>query len=162
MLDSGVPDLELRAIIVALRVKGESLDEMLGFMAALNEQINRIAPYQKAVSGRLCYLHHNGARKANQLPAGAQICKNLVCRWWCMACLGFGRVTTGRCFVSWESCLQLHLPSAGSWPDSRLALPLNVLCPESIPCLICAAEWVSRQCHSLVRINQPDINLMPS
>jgi anthranilate phosphoribosyltransferase len=32
MLDGGVPDLELGAIILGLRVKGESLDEMLGFL----------------------------------------------------------------------------------------------------------------------------------
>ena len=31
MLDGGVPDLELGAIAIALRVKGESINEMLGF-----------------------------------------------------------------------------------------------------------------------------------
>jgi anthranilate phosphoribosyltransferase len=38
MLDGGVPDLELGAIILGLRVKGESLDEMLGFLAAVDER----------------------------------------------------------------------------------------------------------------------------
>ena len=37
MLDGGVPDLELGALILGLRVKGESLEEMLGFLAATDE-----------------------------------------------------------------------------------------------------------------------------
>ena len=42
MLDGGVPDLELGALILGLRVKGESLDEMLGFLAATDERALRL------------------------------------------------------------------------------------------------------------------------
>ena len=42
MLDGGVPDLELGAIILGLRVKGESLDEMLGFMSAADDRIDHL------------------------------------------------------------------------------------------------------------------------
>lgn len=38
MLDGGVPELELGAITIALRLKGESVDEMVGFLSALNER----------------------------------------------------------------------------------------------------------------------------
>jgi anthranilate phosphoribosyltransferase len=42
MLDGGVPELELGAILLALRMKSESLSEMLGFHAALNERLFRL------------------------------------------------------------------------------------------------------------------------
>jgi hypothetical protein len=44
MLDGGVPELELGAILIALRVKGESLGELLGFTAAVDERLARLAP----------------------------------------------------------------------------------------------------------------------
>ncbi|HSD60672.1 MAG TPA: DNA-binding protein YbiB, partial [Burkholderiales bacterium] len=42
MLDGGVPDLELGALLVALRVKGPSLEEWLGLIAALSERVHRL------------------------------------------------------------------------------------------------------------------------
>ena len=39
MLDVGVPDLELGAIAIAWRMKSESVDEMIGFLAASNERL---------------------------------------------------------------------------------------------------------------------------
>ena len=41
MLDGGVPDLELGAILIALRVKGEATEEMLGFMQAIDAHLHR-------------------------------------------------------------------------------------------------------------------------
>ena len=42
MLDGGVPDLELAALLVALRLKGESLGELLGFHRAVGERLYRL------------------------------------------------------------------------------------------------------------------------
>lgn len=42
MLDGQVPDLELGAILIAMRIKGESLDELLGFEAAMQARTARI------------------------------------------------------------------------------------------------------------------------
>lgn len=39
MLDGGVPDLELGALLYALRVEGESLETMLGFQRAITERL---------------------------------------------------------------------------------------------------------------------------
>ncbi len=48
MLDGGVPELELGAILLALRVKSESLRELLGFHSALIERVFRLrAPVGK-------------------------------------------------------------------------------------------------------------------
>lgn len=44
MLDSGVPELELGAMLVALHVKRESLGELLGCHTALGERVHRLEP----------------------------------------------------------------------------------------------------------------------
>lgn len=68
ILDGKVPELELGAIYVAFRIKGESEAEMLGFHRALAERINPIArPGGKPMPVLL--PAYNGARKqANLLP----------------------------------------------------------------------------------------------
>jgi anthranilate phosphoribosyltransferase len=43
MLDGGVPDLELGALLLAMRLKGESVSELLGFHRALAERIYSLA-----------------------------------------------------------------------------------------------------------------------
>ena len=68
MLDGGVPDLELGAILIALRVKSETLPELLGFSAALSERLFRLrAPGGKAKP--VVLPTYNGARhQPNLLP----------------------------------------------------------------------------------------------
>jgi anthranilate phosphoribosyltransferase len=44
ILDGGVPDLELGALLLALRTKGESASELLGFHAATAERVHRLVP----------------------------------------------------------------------------------------------------------------------
>lgn len=43
MLDGGVPDLEFGALLIALRMKGESLEELLGFHFAVDRRLYKIA-----------------------------------------------------------------------------------------------------------------------
>jgi anthranilate phosphoribosyltransferase len=43
MLDGGVPDLELGALLLAMRLKGESVSELLGFQRALAERLYTLA-----------------------------------------------------------------------------------------------------------------------
>lgn len=68
ILDGRVPELELGALLVAFRIKGESEQEMLGFHRALAERVNPIArPAGKPLPVLL--PAYNGARKlANLLP----------------------------------------------------------------------------------------------
>ena len=68
MLDGGVPELELGAILIALRVKSESLPELLGFYNALSERLFRLrAPAGKAMP--IVLPSYNGARhQPNLLP----------------------------------------------------------------------------------------------
>ena len=68
MLDGGVPELQLGAILIALRMKPEALPEMLGFYSALNERLFRLrAPAGKA--NPVVLPTYNGARnQPNLLP----------------------------------------------------------------------------------------------
>ncbi len=89
MLDGGVPDLELGALLIALRFKTESLTELLGFHAALDERIVQL----KAPAGRdgvadgaprpagvrpVIIPSYNGARRqANLMPLLVLLLKRL-------------------------------------------------------------------------------------
>jgi len=68
MLDGGVPELELGAILLALRVRSEALSELIGFCGALNERLFRLrAPIGKAKPVLL--PSYNGVRhQPNLLP----------------------------------------------------------------------------------------------
>jgi anthranilate phosphoribosyltransferase len=76
MLDDGVADLELGAIILAMRMKSESASEIMGFYRAMSERIYTLdlpdAPCLPVVLP--CY---NGARRqANLLPLLALLLRN--------------------------------------------------------------------------------------
>jgi hypothetical protein len=80
-----VADLELGAIAIALRMKTESVDEMVGFLAAANERL----PTLQRPSSRarpVVIPSYNGARRgANLTPLLALLCVAMVCRFCCMA-----------------------------------------------------------------------------
>ncbi|MDP5240117.1 DNA-binding protein YbiB [Uliginosibacterium sp. 31-16] len=65
ILDGKVPDMELGAILMALRIKGETPDELLGFLAALDERTRQVS----VPAGPRCVLlpTYNGARKQPNL-----------------------------------------------------------------------------------------------
>jgi len=72
MLDGQVPDLQLGALLIALRVKGESADEVAGFLAAVQARTAAMA----APEGPRTVLlpSFNGARKqANLMPLVARL-----------------------------------------------------------------------------------------
>jgi anthranilate phosphoribosyltransferase len=68
LLDGTVPDLERGAILIAMRIKGESLDELLGFVEAMQAGAARVqAP--AGLPRTVVLPTFNGARKqANLMP----------------------------------------------------------------------------------------------
>lgn len=60
ILEGQVSDLELGAIAIAIRIKGEGLDELLGFEAALRDVLPRI----KTTTPAIVLPSYNGARKS--------------------------------------------------------------------------------------------------
>lgn len=72
MLDGSVPELELGAILIALRVKSESLPELIGFKRAMDARCARV----ELPAGPRCVIlpSYNGARRqANLMPLLAQL-----------------------------------------------------------------------------------------
>ena len=72
LLDDEVPDMELGAILLCMRVKGEAADEISGFKRAMDARTARI----EVPPGPRCVLlpTYNGARKqANLMPLVARL-----------------------------------------------------------------------------------------
>jgi anthranilate phosphoribosyltransferase len=72
ILDGKVPELELGAILLSLRIKGEDEDELAGFQKALAAR----TPQLQVPEGPRCVLlpTYNGARRqANLMPLVAQL-----------------------------------------------------------------------------------------
>ncbi|WP_380181270.1 DNA-binding protein YbiB [Kalamiella sp. sgz302252] len=68
MLAGEVPPLEMGAILIALRIKGEGEEEMLGFYQATQEQVQRLQPPAN-LPMPIVIPSYNGARKqANLTP----------------------------------------------------------------------------------------------
>ena len=63
MLDGAVPDLELGAIVASLRMKGETVDELAGFLAAAAGRLDRVACPRTPV----ILPSYNGARRSATL-----------------------------------------------------------------------------------------------
>jgi anthranilate phosphoribosyltransferase len=159
MLDGGVPDLELGAIIIALRVKGESLNEMAGFLSAVDERINRLEMPQGRVRP-VVLPSYNGARKeANLTPLLALLLQRFGVPVLVHGLLeGFGRITSGLIFrelgiMPMASPLQAQLQLA----EKGLAfLPLTAICPGIHSLLgLRSRMGVRNSAHSLVKLINP-------
>ena len=159
MLDGGVPDLELGAIIIAMRVKGESLDEMLGFMAAVDDRTQ----FLEVPHGRVRPVvlpTYNGARKeANLTPLLALLLQRFGVPVLVHGLIeGLGRVSTGHIFR------ELGIMPAASSDQVQSALdtkglafaPLNALSPGIHNLLgLRSRMGVRSSAHSLVKMIDP-------
>lgn len=159
MLDGGVPDLEMGAIILAIRIKGESLEEMLGFMAATDERINALDMPHGRVRP-VVLPTYNGARKeANLTPLLALLLQRFGVPVVVHGLLeGYGRVTTAHIFrelgvmpVASTTQAQITLEEKG-----LAFLPLNALCPGIHNLLALRSRLgVRNSAHSLVKLINP-------
>lgn len=131
MLDGVVPDMELGALLIALRIKGESADEVAGFLAAMQVRTASLA----APAGPRTVLlpSFNGARKqANLMPLVAQLLAREG-----VPVLIFGRHDFDSRHSPFELLDALDLPASPTLTDAeeRLArdrvavLPLQMLNP---------------------------------
>ena len=135
MLDGQVPDMELGAMLIALRVKGESADEVAGFLAAMQARtVALAAPFNANEGPRTVLLpSFNGARKqANLMPLVAQLLAREG-----VPVLIFGRHDFDSRHSPFELLDALGLPASTTLADAetrlvndRLAvLPLQILNP---------------------------------
>ena len=157
ILAGEVPDLQLGAILIALRIKGESLDELAGFMAACEASYDHIrAPTTTPV----VIPSYNGAR---QLPNLVPLLALLLAREGIPTLVhgvvrDRGRVTTREVFDALGIVPADSASDASAQLDERhLAfLPIDVMAPRISRVLeMRAALGVRNSAHTLVKMLQP-------
>ena len=159
MLDGGVSDLELGAILIALRMKGESKDEMVGFLAAVGERVSAL----RAPGGRIRPIvipSYNGARKSpNLTPLLAMLLQRFGVPVLVHGLLeGYGRVTSGHIFreLGIQPCTSASAAQQAI-DESRLAfVPLSAIASGLSELLSKRAVLGLRNsAHSLVKMLDP-------
>jgi anthranilate phosphoribosyltransferase len=159
MLDGRVSDLELGGLLLALRIKGESVDELAGFMdaaeaafAALPEPPGEFAP--------VVIPSYNGARK---LPNLTPLLALLLARQGVPVLVHGVRSDPGRVTTA-EILAALGVPLAASGADVLAAaqqgrpafMPIETLAPKLAHMLsLRAILGVRNSTHTLVKILQP-------
>lgn len=159
MLDAGVPDLELGAIVMALRMKGESLEEMQGFLAAATERTHTL----HAPPGRMAPVvlpSYNGSRKGpNLTPLLALLLRRFGVPVVVHGLLeGYGRVTSGHIFreMGIMPCISLTQAQLAINTSGLAFVPLTVLSPGMANQLALRARMgVRNAAHSLVKMLDP-------
>ena len=159
MLDGGVPELELGAIAIALRVKGETVGEMVGFLSACYERLYML----RRPPGRIRPVvipTYNGARHGvNLTPLLALLLRRFGVPVVVHGLIeGFGRVTTAQIFREFGLLpSSSHLQAQQTLDDNGLAfVPLSVLSPGlSIQLALRSRLGLRNSAHSLVKMLDP-------
>ena len=159
MLDGGVPELELGAIVIALRLKGESIDEMLGFLAALADRHNTM----QRPEGRLRPVvipSYNGARKGiNLTPLLALLLKRFGIPVLVHGLIeGYGRVTSAQVFREFGlmPCVSIFQGQQMLDENGLAFVPLSAISPGLNTILLLRSRLGLRNsAHSLVKMLDP-------
>ena len=159
MLDGGVPELELGAIAIALRVKGETFDEMIGFLSAANERMHSLQIPQ----GRfrpVVIPSYNGARKGvNLTPLLAMLLRRYSIPVLIHGLIeGYGRVTTAQVFREFGliPCASKTQVQQSIDENGLAYVPLSVISPGLNTQLALRSRLGLRNsAHSLVKMLDP-------
>jgi anthranilate phosphoribosyltransferase len=153
ILDQRVSDLELGAFCIAMRVKGETPEEMAGFLDAVHLRLTALPAFDQQTTVVIpCY---NGARK---LPALAPLLALLLCQQGVRVCL-HGTPTESRRITSFEVLevlgykRLLHVDQAHGGLN---LVPTEVLNPELKKLLdVRRVVNLRNPAHSLVKLMNP-------
>ena len=159
MLNGSVPDLQLGGVLIALRVKGESLAELGGFAAACEASYVHLSPLGDGTVP-VVIPSYNGARQLpNLVPLLALLlAKAGVSTLVHGVTVDPGRVTTREVFA------ELGIATATSSDAAREALetrrvaflPIDVLAPQIAAMLALRRKLgVRNSAHTLVKMLQP-------
>ena len=153
VLDGTVSDLEVGAFCIAMRVKGETPEEMAGFLDATAARMNRVPAGEQPI---VVLPSYNGARK---LPLLTPLLALLLAREG-VPVLVHGAHTEGtRVFIR-EVFEALDVPAAASVravrPGEVLFLPTEALCPGLKRLLdVRRTIGLRNSSHSLVKLVNP-------
>lgn len=159
MLDGGVPDLELGALTIALRLKGECIDEMTGFLAAINERLSVFSlPGERPRP--VVIPSYNGARKGVTLtPLLALLLQRFGIPVLIHGLIeGYGRVTSAQILREFGIMPVTTLAQAQQHLNQRelTFVPLSVI--SSGLCALLALRGrtgLRNSAHSLVKMLDP-------
>ena len=154
VLDGAVSDLELGAFCLAMRIKGETPEEMAGFLDATYQRLQRVT----AASGKPIVVlpSYNGARR---LPALTPLLAALVARKGLPVVIHGTATESSRVFVR-DVLHAMDIPAAGgatSVRDGQVAyLPTELLCPGLKRLLdVRKVVGLRNSGHSLVKLMNP-------
>jgi anthranilate phosphoribosyltransferase len=153
ILDQQVSDLELGAFCVAMRIKGETAQEMAGFLDATHARLNKVQIHQAPT---VVLPSYNGARK---LPVLTPLLALLLAREG-VAVLMHGTATEDKRVSSQAVLAELGIAASG--PAAQLHagevvfVPTGVLNP-GLERLLCVRRVVGLRNpgHSLVKLMNP-------
>ncbi|HEY8360956.1 MAG TPA: DNA-binding protein YbiB, partial [Ramlibacter sp.] len=154
VLDGTVSDVEIGAFCIAMRVKGETPEEMAGFLDATDARLQKVsAPSGKSV---VVLPSYNGARR---LPVLTPLLAALVARAGQPVVIHGTATETSRVFV--RDVLQAMDVQASAKPpalrDGEVAyVPTEVLCP-GLKRLLDVRRLIGlrNSAHSLVKLMNP-------
>lgn len=159
VLDGAVTDLEVGAFCLAMRIKGETPEEMAGFLDATHQRLNHLPPLT-ADTPTVVLPSYNGARK---LPVLTPLLALLLAREGKaqgVSVLVHGTPTeSSRVFAS-EVFLALDIRAQTAiksiTPGDVVFIPTEVLCPALKRLLdVRRAVGLRNPAHSLVKIMDP-------
>lgn len=159
MLDGGVPDLELGAILIGLRMKSESADELLGFYRALSERVNRLDMPRRDYRPVVIPTYNGARRQANLLPLLALLLQRFGVPVLLHGTLeGHGRV--GTAYILRElgimPCSSLTQANEALQTEGIAFVPTAVLCPGASQLLALRGRLGLRNsAHTLVKLIDP-------
>jgi anthranilate phosphoribosyltransferase len=154
ILDGEVSDLEIGAFCIAMRVKGETPEEMCGFLDAAHARLRRV----HAASGRTVVVlpSYNGARR---LPVLTPLLAGLLARQGLPVLIHGTSTESSRVFVR-DVLHSLDIQAADQAPvlrDGQVAfVPTEVLSP-GLKRLLDARRQIGlrNSAHSLVKLMNP-------
>lgn len=154
ILDGAVTDLEIGAFCIAMRVKGETVDEMCGFLDATQARLQRA----RSASGRTVAVlpSYNGARR---LPVLTPLLAGLVAQRGLPVVIHGTATESSRVFVR-DVLHAMDVQPSDAVPvlrDGEVAfLPTELLCP-GLKRLLDARKAIGlrNSAHSLVKLMNP-------
>ncbi|MFN3956878.1 MAG: DNA-binding protein YbiB [Tepidimonas ignava] len=153
VLDGRVSDVELGAFAIAMRIKGETRDEMLGFLDAVQTRLARLPDLGVTT---VVLPSHNGARR---LPLATPLLALLLARAGVPVVVHGsqnvdGRVSSAQVFEALGITPARAMQAPG--PGQCVYIPTHVLCPALQRLLdLRRALGVRNPAHSLVKLINP-------
>ncbi len=156
VLDGAVTDLEIGAFCLAMRIKGETAQEMAGFLDATHQRLNRVPNIDTSAQPVIVIPSYNGARK---LPVLTPLLALLLAREG-LAVLVHGTATESTRIYTSKVLEVLGIPALSAIeniaPGSLVFAPTAVLC-HGLQRLLDVRRVVNlrNSAHSLVKLMNP-------